>query len=206
MYSSVLHVIQGAITQFGLIPPSRKQVLGEIAHYIMHQGESARQAYLVYICTHNSRRSHFGQVWAQAAAHYYGMDHVKTYSGGTEATAFNPHAIQALQTLGFSIQSDGAVKNPHYEVFFSDEALPVSCFSKRYDDVSNPQTDFCAVMTCTDADEHCPFIPGASVRVATPYEDPKAFDGTSQQEAMYLQRAQQIARECLYLFSTIKKQ
>jgi arsenate reductase (thioredoxin) len=204
MYSSILDGIKELTTQFDVIAPQRKKELEQIAHYVMNQGKSVQQASLVYICTHNSRRSHFGQVWAQAAAHYYGFNHVKTYSGGTEATAFHPNAIQALRSMGFRIQSDGAPVNPNYDVYFSDAAASVVCFSKRYDDATNPQMGFCAVMTCTDADEHCPFIPGAQVRVATPYEDPKAFDGTELQDIMYLERARQIARECLYLFSTLK--
>jgi arsenate reductase (thioredoxin) len=205
MYSSILHVIKELMTQFDVITPQRKNELEQIAQYVLHQEKSAQQASLVYICTHNSRRSHFGQVWAQVAAHHYGFEQVQTYSGGTEATAFHPNAIQALRTMGFVIQSNEAAVNPRYEVFFSDRAAPVACFSKRYDDVSNPQDDFCAVMTCTDADEHCPFIPGAKVRVATPYEDPKISDDTERQEDLYMERSRQIARECLYLFSTIKK-
>jgi len=203
MYPTIQSFIQEAITQFEFIPSQRKQALAKIAQYCLAKEKSAQQAFLVYICTHNSRRSHFGQVWAQVAANYYGFKHVQTFSGGTEATAFNPNAIQALRTMGFVITSNEEPVNPHYVVSFSEEANPVSCFSKRYDDLSNPQKDFCAVMTCNDADEKCPVIVGASLRVATPFNDPKAFDGMVEQDAMYLERSKQIAIECLYVFSTL---
>ncbi len=205
MYPIIQSFIQEAITQFEFIPAQRKEALAKIAQYCLAQEKSTQQAALVYICTHNSRRSHFGQVWAQVAAAYYGFTHVQMYSGGTEATAFNSNAIQALRTMGFVITSNEELVNPHYEVSFSEETNSVSCFSKRYDDLSNPQTNFCAVMTCNDADEKCPYIVGASLRVATPYDDPKAFDGKAEQDAKYLERSKQLAIECLYLFSTIVK-
>jgi arsenate reductase len=58
-------------------------------------------------------------------------------------------------------------------------------------------------MTCTHADENCPFIPGAT-RISLPYEDPKAFDGTPEEEAIYAERCRQIARELLFAFSQVK--
>ncbi|MCK4776283.1 MAG: protein-tyrosine-phosphatase, partial [Candidatus Krumholzibacteria bacterium] len=63
--------------------------------------------------------------------------------------------------------------------------------------------DFCAVMTCSQADKNCPVVVGASMRVAIPYDDPKAFDGTDQEAANYDERCRQISREMLYLFSAV---
>ena len=60
-------------------------------------------------------------------------------------------------------------------------------------------------MTCTDADGNCPFIAGASIRVATPYIDPKKADNTPEQDATYDARSKQIATECLYVFSLVIK-
>ena len=166
--------------------------------------EEERTAKLIYICTHNSRRSHFGQIWSKVAATYYGFNNVQSYSGGTEATAFNPNAIKAMETLGFIVRKAKETTNPMYSVQFDDINTPVVCFSKKYDDELNPKQGFCAVMTCMEADGACPYIKGAQVRVATPYIDPKAFDGTPQQDAMYLERSKQIATESLYVFSQIR--
>ena len=155
-----------------------------------------------YICTHNSRRSHLGQVWAAVAASYYNIKNVHTFSGGTEATAFNPNAIQALERAGFRIEKTSLESNPLYKVYYSNEDY-VTCFSKVYSNAANPSTDFAAIMTCTDADEKCPIVLGATVKIATPYEDPKAFDGTELQDDKYDERCQQIALECLYVFSHV---
>lgn len=156
----------------------------------------------MYVCTHNSRRSHFGQVWAAVAADYYHISDIETYSGGTEATAFNPNAIHALQQTGFEIirEDDGA--NPHYTVRFGVQRS-TNCFSKVFNAPENPHESFAAIMTCSDADENCPFIPGVELRIGTTYEDPKAFDNTPLQDEKYLERSNQIARECLYVFSLI---
>ena len=60
-------------------------------------------------------------------------------------------------------------------------------------------------MTCSHADENCPFIPGAEIRIPVRYDDPKAFDGTDLMEAKYLERSKEIATEMLYVFSKIRK-
>jgi protein-tyrosine phosphatase/arsenate reductase len=73
-----------------------------------------------------------------------------------------------------------------------------------YDDQSNPTSNFAAIMTCGDAEENCPFIPGVELRIGTTYNDPKEFDGTSLQEEKYTERSLQIGLETLFVFSQIK--
>lgn len=205
MSPKIEQYISEAIKSFDTIPEERKNVLKKISAYVQQKVHDKQTAELIYICTHNSRRSHFGQIWAKVAATYYGFPDVETYSGGTEATAFNSNAIKAIKTIGFSVRNEDGKPNAVYSVQFGDTKTVIKCFSKKYDDKANPKKDFCAVMTCTEADGACPYIEGAEVRVSTPYNDPKAFDGTSQQDDMYLERSKQIATECLYVFSQIKK-
>lgn len=181
----------------------RKQVLNNIASAIDFQIENKGKSQLIYICTHNSRRSHFGQIWANVAAEFYEMSSViEAFSGGTEVTALHPNSITALETMCFKIESSTAESNPKYEVKFGDD-LSTTCFSKVYDDSENPQDNFLAIMTCSHADENCPFIPGATSRFATPYEDPKLFDNTKLQDEKYLERALEIGREVFYMMSLI---
>jgi arsenate reductase len=180
-----------------LIPETRKDQLRQLADYI-HQKRSAQDPVrLNFICTHNSRRSHLSQIWAATAAAYLGLDGIQTYSGGTEATAFNPRAVAALERVGFQIEDPGG-DNPHYRVSFSSEVPPLECFSKTFDDPFNPEKHFAAIMTCSDADENCPFIPGAEFRLPLTYEDPKAADDTPEEAARYDERVRQIGRELFY--------
>jgi arsenate reductase len=188
--------------QFSTLPEARKQNLRLIADYIQAKKDASESVNLVYICTHNSRRSHFGQTWSAVAAAYYRFSNVHTFSGGTEATAFHPNAIEALRELGFQVEGNASESNPVYTVKFGDHES-TECFSKVYDHISNPQAGFAAIMTCSDAEENCPFIPGVELRVATTYNDPKAFDGTSEQQQAYRERSNQIALETLYVFSLI---
>jgi len=185
------------------VSPERKQQLTSIAEFVREKIESGQTAHLVFICTHNSRRSHFGQIWAAVAAHYHGLGEVvATFSGGTEATAFHPNAIQALQEAGFEItRGDG--NNPNYSIGFDPKTPPLSCFSKMYDHPHNPQVNFAAIMTCTRADEDCPFVSGATARYSLPYQDPKEADGTPSEAQTYSARSRQIAAEMMYLFAQV---
>ncbi len=202
MFQPIKERCAALANNFKEIPAARKQLLEKIADYIKPKHAANEAINLIYVCTHNSRRSHLGQVWAAVAAAYYGVNNVHTFSGGTEATAFNPNAINALTAAGFTIQKTDESNNPVYNVFFADDKFS-TCFSKVYNHKANPVTNFAAVMTCSDADENCPFIPGCDLRIGTTYNDPKAFDNTILQNEKYTERSNQIAMECLYVFSKV---
>jgi arsenate reductase (thioredoxin) len=197
--------IAARITEFDQIPTERKEQLKTLAQYVESCRKANRPARFTFICTHNSRRSHLAQLWAATAAAYYDIPAVETFSGGTEATAFNPRAVAALQRAGLKITKCSDDANPKYEVEIGEGIEPQICFSKVYDQAPNPQSDFCAVMTCSSADKSCPTVKGASLRMAIPYDDPKAFDGTPQEASKYDERCCQIAREMLYLFSLVNR-
>ncbi len=201
--STIQKYCDGLIKQFDTIPAKRKQILNKLAHYIAHKTKENKPVNLIYICTHNSRRSVFGQIWGHVAAKYYKVNNVHTYSGGTEATAFNINAINALKRLGFIVKTINGGENPVYHVIFDQAEKPIACFSKVYDHSANPRKEFVAIMTCGDAEENCPFIPGAELKIATTYDDPKAFDNTPLQEVQYDERCHQIALETLYVFSRL---
>ena len=189
---------------FAAISSERLQLLNEMAAYLIAKMKQGQEIRLNFICTHNSRRSQFSQIWAQTAAVYYGID-TACFSGGVEVTAFNERAVAALKRDGFKVvQKEG--ENPVYFVFYSEEEEPIVAFSKVYDDAINAPKDFAAVMTCDHADENCPVIPGAERRFPLRFEDPKSFDGTAQEEEMYTQRSHQIGAELFFLFEKVSKQ
>ncbi|WP_439647540.1 low molecular weight phosphatase family protein [Abyssalbus ytuae] len=187
------------------IPDIRKKTLQPLIDFIQNKLNTAQAVNINFICTHNSRRSHLSQVWAQASAVYYGIPNVHCYSGGTEVTALFPMVARVLEYTGFNIQKLSDSSNPLYAIKYSPNFHPVIGFSKKYDDDFNPVSGFAAIMTCSQADGGCPFISGAEQRIPITFEDPKVFDGTPEQEAKYMERSKQIAREMKYVFSTIKK-
>jgi arsenate reductase len=191
--------------KFNDITQERKNTLQPLIDYIQMKVVNLEDIHLNFICTHNSRRSHLSQIWAQTAAHYYGIKNVFCYSGGTEATALFPKVAEVLEKTGFKIQKLSEEKNPVYAIKFAENTLPVIGFSKTYDDGFNPKNNFAAIMTCSGADEGCPFIAGAEKRIPITFEDPKTFDNTPQQTEKYQERSLQIAGELFYVFSQIKK-
>jgi arsenate reductase len=202
---SLQSTINKLTSEFNQIAESRKAILKELTDFVSQKAKANQTVKLNFICTHNSRRSHISQVWAQAAAQHYDISGVECYSGGTEATAFNPRAVKAVQDAGFDIQVFKDGNNPIYKVKFSNEAQPLTVFSKKYDDDFNPNKDFAAIMTCSHADENCPLVLGATKRIALTYKDPKDFDGTAQEAAKYSERVMEIGREILYAFSQVAK-
>lgn len=203
LLQSLRPTVENLTNEFNKIPAGRREILDQLTRFVENKIKSSEPVYLNFICTHNSRRSHLSQIWAQAAAHYYNVPNVTCFSGGTEATAFNPRAVTAMQDVGFEITKTKEGENPVYEVRFADAAKPIIAFSKKYDDPFNHSKDFAAVMTCSHADENCPLVLGASARIALTYDDPKNFDGTPQEAAKYTERVHEIAREILFAFSTV---
>lgn len=194
--------IKQQIVQFNTdeISEERKVVLNELVAYIQQKQAEGNIIQLNFICTHNSRRSHLAQIWAQTMAHYFNVPNVYCYSGGTEATAMFYKVAETLTEQGFQINKKDETENPIYEVKFDEKESPIICFSKTFDDPFNPETNFAAIMTCSTADEACPYIAGATKRIPIRYNDPKAFDNTPEMEAKYKERSIEIAREMKYVF------
>ncbi len=186
------------------ISTERKIILQPLVDFIQKKTTNHLEIRLNLICTHNSRRSHLSQVWAQTAASYFNIKNVFCYSGGTEATALFPMAAKTLENQGFKIKVISEGKNPIYSIKYAENEHPIIGFSKTYDDDFNPQSEFVAILTCSHADGDCPFIAGAEKRIPITFEDPKAFDNTPQQAQKYEERSLQIASEMFYVFSQIK--
>ncbi|WP_347373107.1 protein-tyrosine-phosphatase [Aequorivita sp. Q41] len=185
------------------ISEERKALLQPLIDYLNSKKEKDSAILLNFICTHNSRRSHFAQIWAQAMAAYYSLPNIECFSGGTETTSLFPMVATTLEATGFKISKEPKEENPLYKISFSETASPILGFSKTYDAASNPKTGFAAIMTCSQADAGCPFVAGSDKRISITYEDPKVSDGTPKQKETYLDRSQQIATELKYVFSKI---
>ena len=185
------------------VSDERKEVLQPLIDYIQNKVTSNQEIRLNFICTHNSRRSHLSQIWAQTMAFQFGISRVFCYSGGTEATAMFPKVAETLRNQGFQIQKLSQENNPVYAVKFNENQAPIICFSKTYSDDFNPKNNFGAILTCNNADEGCPMVFGAEARFPIKYNDPKVFDGTDLMNEKYAERSLEIASEMYYVFSQI---
>jgi arsenate reductase len=199
MFSDLQAYFEGLAAEQALIEPTRKIALRNFAEELLKKNSSHPLA-INFICTHNSRRSHFASIWSALSLRFLGVEGIQIFSGGTEATAVHPNAVAALKRAGLRV-SRGKGENPRYEFYFSEEEPPIVAFSKRFDDPTNPRAGFIAVMTCSEADAGCPIVPGAIYRFSLPFEDPKLADGIPDEAIVYDDRCRQIAREMLFLFS-----
>ena len=200
MLKETLREMERNAAQQSGVNASRLDALNGLADWVARHPRTG-PINLVFICTHNSRRSHFGQLWAQAAAWHFELNDVHTFSGGTEATAFNPRAVRAMQELGVGIEVVCEGENSHYTVQLQRERTPIVVFSKEYGHSANPQSGYAAVMVCDSADAGCPVVHGAAARFSIPYVDPKASDGTDAEQATYRARAMEIGTECFYVMA-----
>ena len=200
-YPGLSRYLQARLAETDLIPAGREKALERVSAYIADRMRNGQSARLTFICTHNSRRSQMAQIWAQASAQFFGLSGVCTFSGGTEATTFDPRAVSAMVRAGFRIEPCSAGDNPVYLVQSGPELPPVRAFSKAYLDPSNPRDGYCAILACSSADRGCPVISGADERILIPYEDPKTSDGTARETAVYDERCREICREMGWLFA-----
>ena len=203
MINEKINKVIGSFT-WEQISDERKNVLQGLVAYIQSKKDLSETIRLNFICTHNSRRSHLSQIWAQTMAYQYGIKNVYCYSGGTEATAMFPKVAETLIHQGFHIEKLSETDNPVYAVKFAQNEHPIICFSKAYQHEFNPKNNFAAVVTCNNADEACPIVFGAEARIPVKYNDPKAFDNTPQQTEKYAERSLEIAQEMAWVFSQIK--
>lgn len=204
LYPGLNRYLQACLAESGLIPAERGKALKRVSAYVSERLRSGEPVRLTFICTHNSRRSQMAQIWAQTAAEFFAVPGVSAFSGGTEATAFDPRAVSAIAQAGFRVErnsNDDNDDNPLYFVHAGDDLPPVRAFSKAYLDPSNLRHGFCAVLTCSSADRDCPVIASADERVLLPYEDPKSSDGTDRETTRYDATCREICREMVWLFA-----
>ena len=181
----------------------RRKLLNPLIDYIQTQVNNKSTIRINFICTHNSRRSHLAQIWAQTMAYYFAIPKVFCYSSGTQTTALFPTVVQTLQETGFEITPISKGDNPIYSIKYEVNEHPIMGFSKTLDAPFNPISEFAAILTCSQADAACPFVPGAEKRISVPYDDPKEFDNSPLQHKKYKERSLQIATEMYAVFSSI---
>ncbi|MXV38974.1 protein-tyrosine-phosphatase [Flavobacteriaceae bacterium Ap0902] len=202
MFKEIQDYIENLST--GSISEDRKLILDPLIDFLQST-EPTDIIRLNFICTHNSRRSILSQVWAETVARHFGFRNIECYSGGTEATAIYPQIIKTFENIRFKVKRLAEGSNPIYAIKYADNENPIFGFSKVYDDFVNPSSNLIAMMTCNQADEACPFIPGTVYRVALDYMDPKVSDDTPAMEETYERRSNQIATEMKYIFSQLNK-
>ena len=107
------------------------------------------------MCTHNSARSQMAEGLLRDLA----GDRFEAMSAGTEATHVRPLAIRAMRELGVDISGQE---------------------SKTLDRYLREPFDY-VITVCDDANEACPFFPGAANRLHWSFEDPSRAKGSEEE-------------------------
>lgn len=187
------------------IEASRKESLLKVADYISARLKDQQMAYLVFMCTHNSRRSIISQTLAKAAAAWQNIQMLRTYSGGLNATEFSPIAADALDRTGLKVVKYVDIQNSPFNIFYDDEDVPVIAFSKVYNAPSMPREGFALITNCSESEKDCPNMPGTEVRISLGYDDPLAYEGKSNQDGNYDKLVERVATEMAFMMKQVKQ-
>lgn len=189
-----------------LISEERKALLNSVVEYIVNNAQASKVSHLVFVCTHNSRRSQMAQFWAHYLSDHYGL-RINAYSGGTEVTALAPQAAKVIEELGINYTVDHkSSSNPTYQFKMDPGNKDIELYSKLFTEITESLTAFASLMCCAQAEESCPFVPGTELRISLNYQDPKRADGTANEAAAYHNCLILIGSEINYILSEVKKQ
>ena len=146
---------------------------------------------IVFICTHNSRRSQLCEVWGSILSKRFNLD-LSFFSAGTEKTEVCGEAIKSLERAGIEIGIGGKIKLMHNQI---------ELHSKTLDEIK--EDEFIAIMTCSDAEKNCPVEPRSKKNIKLFYDDPKKYDGTIEASVEYDKTCRLIASELNAIFKTL---
>ena len=145
---------------------------------------------IIFLCTHNSRRSQLCQIWGYILAKIYKVDLIFN-SAGSEKTEVHENIFYCLSYLG--------IKAENNKVIFKD--LIINLHSKTLNEIKEDK--FIAIMTCSDAEKSCPNDPRSIKNIKMLYEDPKKFDGTEKEKEEYLKTSNSIAKDLNYIIKNL---
>ena len=182
------------------ISGTRIAKLRRIADVISIGLREANPLTVVFVCTHNSRRSQLAELWFRTLSTVYGLEDITVASAGTEATAFNEKMIHALELAGFEFQISGNSNNPTYHQLTADHNITgPPMYSKTLEQAFTRPVHGVAIMVCDSAADVCPHVPNIRYRAELLYKDPKISDDTPEEAAVYDARVREIGREMLFL-------
>ncbi|MCB1171493.1 MAG: hypothetical protein KDK25_14200 [Leptospiraceae bacterium] len=212
----------------------RNAEIMRLADYLRAARQEGHTPRLLFVCTHNSRRSQLARAVAPLLYHriclQLGIDKLpflQAHSGGSETTLVHPNTVRALLRSGFRLEKgnpaipvsdskegaemDHAGDELELERFYRAKENPIiplrdpeghflELFSKLLDHPANPGSGFAAIMVCSSADEACPLVKGADVRISLPFPDPGQNDDTPAAPAAYDGTLESISRDLCAAF------
>ena len=124
---------------------------------------------VLFLCTHNSARSQM----AEGLLRHLAGDRFEVMSAGTEATHVRPLAVRAMDEVGIDISGQE---------------------SKTLDRYVGEPSDY-VITVCEEANEACPFFPGAAERLHWSLPDPAAAQGTEEERLEVFRSVRDLSRD-----------
>lgn len=129
---------------------------------------------VLILCTGNSARS---QMAEGLLRHDAGV-RFDVESAGTKPSRVRPEAIAVMREIGIDISGHRA---------------------KHLDEFGRRAFDY-VLTVCDQANEACPFFPGATRRLHHDFQDPAAFEGTEEERLAVFRRVRDEIRDYLKTF------
>jgi arsenate reductase (thioredoxin) len=127
------------------------------------------KARILFLCTHNSARSQM----AEGLLRHLAGDRFEVHSAGTEAAHVRPLAIRAMEEIGIDISGQ---ESKTLEVYLGQPFEYV-------------------ITVCDEANEACPFFPGAKNRLHWSLEDPSRAEGSEEERLAVFRKVRDELRE-----------
>jgi arsenate reductase (thioredoxin) len=131
--------------------------------------EAGERGRVLFVCTHNSARSQM----AEGLLRHLAGERFEAHSAGTEATHVRPLAIRAMDEIGIDVSGQESKTLDRY-------------VGERFDYV---------ITVCDEANDACPFFPGAKNRLHWSFEDPSQAEGSEEERLKVFQRVRDEIRE-----------
>jgi arsenate reductase (thioredoxin) len=131
--------------------------------------EAGERGRVLFVCTHNSARSQM----AEGLLRHLAGERFEAHSAGTEATHVRPLAIRVMDEIGIDVSGQESKTLDRY-------------VGERFDYV---------ITVCDEANEACPFLPGAKNRLHWSFEDPSQATGSEDERLKVFQRVRDEIRE-----------
>ncbi len=146
---------------------------------------------VVFLCTHNSRRSQYCEIWGNYFSSVYKKS-ITFLSAGAVKTKVHKQIYKSLERVGVKVDRNSSINI---------ENITIIPFSKTLSDINKKQ--FISIMTCSNYEKTCPFDPRSLINLQLFYKDPKRYDNSNREAEEYDKTSFMIACEINYILKNI---
>lgn len=201
MYNNLKISIEDWNLPFNSFSKKRLKILDQLMVYLKELVAKKLELNVIFVCTHNSRRSQFAQFWLDTFLHNFGIENYNIFSAGTVETEVHKNVISVIEHYGFTVTKDSEINNKKYKIALG-KGYEINLFSKEITSVLEAGLgSFVLIFVCDSAYENCPFVIENQKHFSLTFEDPGRYDEDLNALEYYQKCAYKIAAEMHYLAS-----